>query len=130
MEWIFDSTTNPGRGHSIGLVAKTGDDANANKLLVGTYSTSLTSANFTKLTKSEIDDNYSSNLFIFFGASGSINAYKFPTNDDDGCIIEVLPLTDIDVDNGYNDYGTYPQDANNNDIKSGGILIYIQGLGA
>lgn len=130
VEWIVDSTTNPGRGQSVGLVAKTGDDATANKLLVGAYSSTLASSGFTKMSESDIDSNYSDNLYIYFGAKSSINAYKFANYDDTGMTIEVLPLSDIDVDNGYNDYGTYPQDADSNDIKSGGILIYIQGLGA
>lgn len=130
VEWILDSTTSPGRGQSVGLVAKTGDDANANKLLVGAYSSTLASSGFTKMSESDIDDNYNDNLYIYFGAKSSINAYKFANYDETGMTIEVLPLSDIDVDNGYNDYATYPQDADRNEIKSGGILIYIQGLGA
>ncbi len=82
------------------------------------------------MTESDIDDNYNDNLYIYFGAKSSINAYKFANYDETGMTIEVLPLSDIDVDNGYNDYATYPQDADRNEIKSGGILIYIQGLGA
>lgn len=128
VEWIVDFGSNPGRGLSLGLVAKTGDDANANKLLVGAYSSTLVSQGFVKLTNDEITDEYDTNLSSFFGSDGSINAYKFANYDDTGCIIEVLPINDIDVNNDYD--GHYPSESVSNVITSGGILLYIQGLGA
>lgn len=128
VEWIVDFGSNPGRGLSLGLVAMTGDDANANKLLVGAYSSTLVSQGFVKLTNDEITDEYDTNMSSFFGSDGSINAYKFANYDDTGCMIEVLPINDIDVNNGYDGY--YPSESASNVITSGGIFLYIQGLGA
>lgn len=116
--WTYDTSYNPGRGVSVGLIALTGDDANENKALIAQYNQSIVAKGWAKATDDDLTD-YSDAWCPIYGK----NVYKFDDSASGALLIaEIIPCADAEGD----DMVTYsPTDADGNEVTSG-ILFTVQ----
>ena len=118
VEWTYDTSYNPGRGVSAGLIALTGSDANENKALIAQYNQSILAKGWKKATEDDLT-NYIDAYCPIYGK----NVYNFDDPASDALLLaEIIPCADAKGD-GMNSFD--PVDADGNTVTTG-ILFVVQ----
>ncbi len=126
-EWIYDSAFNYQRGFGLGLICKTGTDANANKALIASYNALLEEAGMTQAASDEIE-NYNYDYYLsFFGE----NVWVLGTDFDIDLTIEVITVAEAneiaDKGDGYDADPLMDQDSKYI-TDDNGVFILIQSV--
>lgn len=118
VEWTYDTSYNPGRGVSAGLIALTGSDANENKALIAQYNQSILARGWKKATEDDLT-NYIDAYCPIYGK----NVYNFDDPASGALLLaEIIPCADAKGD-GMNSFD--PIDANGNTVTTG-VLFVVQ----
>lgn len=118
VEWTYDTSYNPGRGVSAGLIALTGSDANENKALIAQYNQSILARGWKKATEDDLT-NYIDAYCPIYGK----NVYNFDDPASGALLLaEIIPCADAKGD-GMNSFD--PIDANGNTLTTG-VLFVVQ----
>lgn len=124
-EWYYDGVYNYAHGYGLGLVCKTGTDANYNKGLIASYNALLEEKGLVYATSDEIEEYYYDYFAVFYGS----NVWKYETDFDITITIEILTVaeaTEIGTDG--NDYdATVVHDELNDEVTdNNGVYFLIQ----
>ena len=118
VEWTYDTSYNPGRGVSAGLIALTGSDANENKALIAQYNQSILAKGWKKATEDDLT-NYIDAYCPIYGK----NVYNFDDPASGALLLaEIIPCADAKGDD-MNSFD--PVDADGNTVTTG-VLFVVQ----
>lgn len=124
-DWYYNATYNYDHGYGLGLVCKTGTDANANKALIADYNEKLEAAGLTYATTDEMDDFCYDYFMVFY----STNVWKIETDFDITITVEVITVAEAnEIAEEGNDYDaeTIHDELNEEVTDNDGVYFLIQ----
>lgn len=100
-DWYYDDTYNYAHGTGLGLVCKTGTDANANKALIAAYNEKLEAAGLTVFPEDDKSNFYDEYWTVFYAD----NVWKMETDFDIVITVEVITVAEAnEIGEEGNDY--------------------------